>query len=267
MYPSGSAAIEGELTKRVYLLFIVAMVKATKHPGILTLQQLNAALPPRDLELVLMHTRSALNLTEVRDGRGNSLLHSAVYGGRLDVVELLLKEGIPPDVTNHLKMTPLHLAYAGHFCEVAQMLLMAGANPLLVDIANRTPLNMSGGSVCDRQVKKNLPPPQDDPPPPGDDPPPPGDDPPPPGDDSAWNQYLGSGWYSGLLKGVGRRCDLPVRDSAITATQFVTHHAGAYSPVLIRGLIRDWSAWDHWSYEQLLKRQGPLPFHNLHVCY
>ena len=221
------------------------MVKGARYPGI-TLQQLNSALPPRDLAMILLHIRGAHDLTEVRDRRGNSLLHAAAYGGRPDAVRLLLEEGIPPDVTNHLGMTPLHYAYAGHFCEVAAVLKGAGADPYLTDTARRTPLDMTGASVCNKGVKKGL----HSPPPP---PPPPEVD---PASSAAWNRYVESGWYSGIMRrGLGRSCDLAVRNSSMSTGEFLTQYLGTYTPVLIQGLTQSWLAWDHWSYHELLKRQ------------
>ena len=147
-----------------------------------------------------------------------------------------------PDVVNHLNMTPLHLAYAGHFCSVAQTLLTAGADPLLVDVANRSAGDVLGGSECvDGQVKKELSPP------------------PPPKEDPVsvvmWNRYLGSGWYSGLHNGVGMRCDFPVRNVTMSTGEFVLNHTSIYRPALVRGVIQNWPAWEHWTYSELQRRQ------------
>ena len=220
------------------------------HPGF-SLQDLNAAISPLDLELIFNHLRSSLDLMEVRDSRGNSLLHSAAYGGRNDVVELLLKEGMSPNVVNHLNMTPLHLAYSGHFCSVAHTLLTAGADPLLVDLANRSAqdvLDSSGG--CGGQVKRELDPPKDDPVP-----------------MVTWNRYLSSGWYSGLHNGLGRRCDLPIKNVTMSVEEFVLHHISVRRPVLVRGVIEDWPAWEHWTHSELLRRHGSLVFSVSDVPY
>ena len=170
-----------------------------------------------------------------------------------------------PDVVNHLNMTPLHLAYAGHFCSVAQTLLTAGADPLLVDVANRSAGDVLGGSECvDGQVKKELNPP------------------PPPREDPVsvvmWNRYLGSGWYSGLHNGVGMRCDFPVRNVTMSTEEFVLNHTSIYRPALVRGVIQNWPAWEHWTYSELQRRQvcpgylaltamvSPLPTPKLYSC-
>lgn len=250
-------------SKELCSLLGVEPLKFRDQPGI-TLKQLNLALPPKDLELIFRELQPMLNLMEIRDSKGNSLLHSAAYGGRTDVVKLLL-EKLPPNVVNHFNITPLHLAYAGQFCDVAQVLERAGADPLLADVANRTSLHMLDSTTCVKQ--RNPSPPEEDPRPPlsersGD---------PPPDEEAssttAWHRYLVSGWYSGLDSRLGRRCDFPVRNSSMGTEEFLLYHTGVYQPVLVRGLIQDWPAWKHWSYSELQRRYGSLVFSVSDVPY
>ena len=53
----------------------------------------------------------------------NTALHSAVYGGHLQVVSFFIeKMKCPPDIMGHRNRTPLQMAIEGHHPEISQYL-------------------------------------------------------------------------------------------------------------------------------------------------
>jgi len=62
-----------------------------------------------------------------------SALHIAAANGRLEVLSMVLDHGVPPDVVNRHKQTPLMLAAMHGKIDCARKLLQAGANILMFD--------------------------------------------------------------------------------------------------------------------------------------
>lgn len=66
-----------------------------------------------------------------RDLVGGSYLHTAAYWGEEDLALLLLAHGLPVDATDHQGQTPLHAATRGERLDMVRLLLDAGASPSL----------------------------------------------------------------------------------------------------------------------------------------
>ena len=67
----------------------------------------------------------------MRDGDGDTSLHSVAFGGHLEVAWMLLKLNVEVDSRNVKGSTPLHLAPEGHkegHADVMQLFLDSGAN-------------------------------------------------------------------------------------------------------------------------------------------
>ena len=77
--------------------------------------------------MVLEFLQPALDVSSLVDQQGNTLLHNAAYGGRMDLVKFLLNSHVPLNPKNQFGLTPLDLSYAGHFCNVAELLVTHGA--------------------------------------------------------------------------------------------------------------------------------------------
>ena len=75
-----------------------------------------------------------------RGGNYGTALHSASYGGHLQIVRSLLKHGVDVDARDRLNRTPLCCAsWAGH-CDIVHCLLEHGANVTVSDDDHNTPL-------------------------------------------------------------------------------------------------------------------------------
>lgn len=77
--------------------------------------------------MALEFLQPALNVSSVVDQEGNTLLHNAAYGGRIDLVKFLLSADLPLNTKNQFGLTPLDLSCAGHFCNLAELLASHGA--------------------------------------------------------------------------------------------------------------------------------------------
>lgn len=63
-----------------------------------------------------------------RDGKGFTALHAAAHMGHVDIVELLIDQGVDlNDQQNTSKITPLHAAAERDYQDVAKILLLRGA--------------------------------------------------------------------------------------------------------------------------------------------
>ena len=89
------------------------------------------------------------DLVSAVNERGSTPLHSAAFGGHLEVVEFLLEKGAEIEAVNGGGFTPLHLAtFAGHR-EVVELLLDQGAN---INALNEA----MGASVLDFAFTRDL---------------------------------------------------------------------------------------------------------------
>lgn len=216
----------------------------------MTLKVLNSVITHEDFLLVLEYLQSAFNASSVLDFQGNTLLHNAVYGGRSDLVRVLLDQGIPVDSVNHLGVTPLHLAYASGFCEIVATLIHHGAMIELKDQIGRAPGDTTSyrGDQCYNSnsartlesklanmyaTKSEI-------------------------DLSLWQKYIESGWVTDPTRVQNDsmfHCEIDIRDSAsLTKEDFSAHYKAVYKPVIVRGLTKNWPAWEHWTVEQLQQR-------------
>ncbi len=94
-----------------------------------------------DLSLV----RQALDreerpISSIRDSRGLSLLHHAVWQNQPEIARLLLDRGIEVNATDETGTTPLHQAVSMHMWELIPLLLERNADPAIPDNWNDTPL-------------------------------------------------------------------------------------------------------------------------------
>ena len=89
-----------------------ALLDAARHGDIHAVEEILSA-PAERGGLILLRLLA-------KDVRGNSALHLAAAGGRKEMVELLLRHGLTPDVKNNLGETPKDVALkAGHLSVVA----------------------------------------------------------------------------------------------------------------------------------------------------
>ena len=70
-------------------------------------------------------------------------MYEAASEGRLDVVRLLLKRGVDPNIQDQYGDTPLHIAAHGGHDDVVKLLLEYGADPTVKDKDGRTPLDLA----------------------------------------------------------------------------------------------------------------------------
>ncbi len=76
-----------------------------------------------------------------KDGRGDTLLHDAVYYGREKSVEVLLKAGADLSVKNKYGYAPMHLAVRRSHINIVKALIKAGADLSLKNKYGETPLD------------------------------------------------------------------------------------------------------------------------------
>ncbi|KAG7293465.1 hypothetical protein NEMBOFW57_003516 [Staphylotrichum longicolle] len=91
----------------------------------------------------------------VKDQLGNEPLHSAVYTGLADIVELLLKFGANPNAKGLLDRSPLHLAVSNP--KIVDALLKGGADPSDQDGNGDTPLHLALSELPTRPAGKPPP--------------------------------------------------------------------------------------------------------------
>lgn len=82
--------------------------------------------------------------TNTPDVYGWTPLMRAAYGGRREIVALLIDHGkMKIHTINDHGQSALHLAVIGRRQKIAELLLASGANQGLLDFAGRTPLNIT----------------------------------------------------------------------------------------------------------------------------
>ena len=70
---------------------------------------------------------------------GVGMIEAAARGDLVEV-EVLLKAGVSPDVSDEARLTPLHAAVFGGHVDVVRALLAGGANPNILGANGATPL-------------------------------------------------------------------------------------------------------------------------------
>jgi ankyrin repeat protein len=69
-----------------------------------------------------------------QDSNGYTLLSLAVHYGRVEIVDLLLKNGADPNIASFKeKNTPLHIAVNFRFRKICDLLIDAGADESLLN--------------------------------------------------------------------------------------------------------------------------------------
>jgi uncharacterized protein len=76
---------------------------------------------------------------------GHTILGLAAFFGHEDIVEYLLGLGADPSIasTNHLQITPLHSAVNGGYLRVVELLLAAGVDPNVTQLREIRPLHQA----------------------------------------------------------------------------------------------------------------------------
>lgn len=111
---------------RLFLLSVFAVVLLIALP--VCAAEIHDAAGEGDLVKVRALISENPDLVSAVNERGSTPLHSAAFGGHLEVVEFLLEKGAEIEAANGGGFTPLHLAtFAGHR-EVVELLLDQGAN-------------------------------------------------------------------------------------------------------------------------------------------
>ncbi|XP_063698052.1 serine/threonine-protein phosphatase 6 regulatory ankyrin repeat subunit B-like [Culicoides brevitarsis] len=90
----------------------------------------------------------SLDITKVKDFQGSTLLHHAVWYGRIQAVKLLLdhkkdKQTIDVNVRNNADITPLDIAINKENTSLVRLLLKKGANPNVKDLDGGTPVHLA----------------------------------------------------------------------------------------------------------------------------
>lgn len=81
------------------------------------------------------------DINAVDTKRGGSVLHLAAMNNDLDLIQFCLKKGIPVDVINKYKATPLSWASSSDALEAVQLLIKNGADIEASDEDGMTPLH------------------------------------------------------------------------------------------------------------------------------
>jgi ankyrin repeat protein len=118
----------------------------------------------RDLQAVVI-ARTFISYgadPNVRDRRGNTLLHYAVQYGWIDdgLVEVPLSLGADPNIRNKNGETPLHIAvkcrYLHAKAKIVKLLLEYGADPRIRDRSGRTPLDYAEDEEIAEMLRATL---------------------------------------------------------------------------------------------------------------
>ena len=78
-----------------------------------------------------------------RGGNCGTALHSASYGGHLQIVRSLLRHGVGVNVRTNFNRTPLDFASRRGHCDIIRCLLEHGANVAVSDNDHNTPLTLA----------------------------------------------------------------------------------------------------------------------------
>ncbi|XP_034943731.1 ankyrin repeat domain-containing protein 54-like [Chelonus insularis] len=108
-----------------------------------------------EFEIQAMQKRVVLKQNKIRymsslkkyDSYNNSMLERrmrrAVTTNNVDLMKEVLEKGLSPNISDHLKRTPLHLAACRGYTDIVKLLLDHGANPNEIDSLSNTPLHLA----------------------------------------------------------------------------------------------------------------------------
>lgn len=90
----------------------------------------------------------SLDITKIKDFQGSTLLHHAVWYGRIQAVKMLLeqkpgKQVIDVNVKNDADITPLDIAINKNMTSLVRLLLKKGATPNIKDVDGGTPVHLA----------------------------------------------------------------------------------------------------------------------------
>ena len=216
------------------LLYVVPQQMSTDFHS-LTAEDLNSVTTHRDIELVVTRWPS-LDLGSVVDRDGNTLLHEAAYSGRVQLVEFLTKRLQQVNPINSFGLTPLHLALAGGHTGVAEALRARGAENVSADDdswmrVGEEKWEGDGGVCIDQSCSRQG------------------------VDDDAWRRYLASGWvHPSDIPNTLSGCEISSRSGGMTGEEFRSTFYAHYRPVVLKGLMESWPAWEHWTRDALLEK-------------
>ena len=233
------------------LYFFLIFSSQVRGPQKLTLRSLNSAISHQDIQMALEFLQPPLNVNSLLDHQGNTLLHHAAYGGRVDLVKFLLDAHVPVSSKNHFGLTPFDLACAGHFYDIAELLAARRSKraPWSSELPTMTvktrwacehlvtslrgslpeaPMSNSGlNTVFEPDTSQKL----------------------------LWQCYIDSGWISPQeVAGNLEKCAIDVRNSSFSPEDFLTQYKSAHRPLVIQGLTGAWGTWKHWTKKELVKR-------------
>lgn len=187
--------------------------------------------------MALEFLQPALNVSSVVDQEGNTLLHNAAYGGRIDLVKFLLSADLPLNTKNQFGLTPLDLSCAGHFCNLAELLASHGARGTwsseeckcedLVTELHKSPTLGVPNTIHEPDRSQSM----------------------------LWQHYVDSGWASSPGAATANHdCGIDVRNSSFSLENYLSWYKSTRRPLVIQGLTGSWRAWKHWTKAELVKR-------------
>jgi hypothetical protein len=200
--------------------------------GRLTASELNEAISPVLLTIVIEHFKDKLNWSDILDINGNNLLHVSSYSGRYPVVKLLL--GVAPRLANDrnaLNELPIDLAHIAGHDDIVNILFSYSNH----SYPTKEVCKLFNERKC---VKKRI------------------------------LSFDGVDKLPNELKDDINCSDLP-SVSAETLSPYAFKHEveSKHLPQVITGVTDGWRAWTHWTKEQLVKRYGHIKFKVSHIPY
>ena len=117
-------------------------VRQVKHKELWEAVEVNDAAKVKTyLEQYEEKSQDELNMTELYDYTGNSVIHKAASLGHAEVLMLLLERtGAKPDMVNSSLATPLHLACKNNRYEAAKFLIGCGVDANQPDESGQVPI-------------------------------------------------------------------------------------------------------------------------------